>query len=121
MQIKNLEVAGIVAALGDLIQVKMPLKTGLKLRKIARIVEQQAKDIEAERQKLLDEYAERDAEGARIVVEGAVKVDPEFFLKLDELLDLEFEVPEPILVSELTGAGDLAPAVLIGLGALLVE
>lgn len=122
MQIKNKQVAGIIAALSELVQMKVNVRTGMKIRKLARVIEQQATDMEAERQRLIELYARRDEAGQRLVKEDhSVAVDDEFFDKFAELLELEFEAPEPLTVDELEEVGEMAPAVLIGLGDLLVE
>lgn len=122
MKVKNKQVAGIISALSELVQMRVKVQTGMKIRKLARAIEQQATDMEAERQRLIEMYARRDAEGKKVLKEDrSVDVEEEFFEKFEVLLDLDFEVPEPLTVAELEAAGEMTPAVLIELGDLLVE
>lgn len=122
MKIKNSEIPGILNALRELARLPVPVRTALKIRRLVRLIEQQAADIEAERQRLLEQYAQRDEAGQRVIREdGNVVVDDEFYTAFTELIGLEFDAPEQLTVEEIEAAGNVTPAVLIGLGELLVE
>lgn len=121
VMIPNGQVPNIVLALQELVQMRVNVRTGMKIRKLARLVEQQVADVEAERLRLIELYALRDDEGSKIVKEDKTfDVEEEFFTKLDELLGLTFTA-EPLTVAEMEAVGEITPATLIGLGDLLVE
>ena len=121
VKIKNKEVPAILNALRELARLPVPVRTGLKIRRLVRLIEQQAADIEAERQRLLDLYAQRDEAGQRVIREdGNVVVDDRFYVTFGELVEVEFEA-EPLTAEEIEAAGNVAPAMLIGLGGLLNE
>jgi hypothetical protein len=64
---KNLEMKVAVQALGSLINVKMPARTGLKIRAMLRSLNHLLDDVEAERQKLIDEFATKGEDGDPVI------------------------------------------------------
>ena len=60
---KNGELLIANQALGQLANVAMPITTALKVRRMARQLGPVLEDIEAERKRLLERYAVRDADG----------------------------------------------------------
>lgn len=64
---KNLEMKVAVQALGALINVKMPARTGLKIRAILRSLNHLLDDVEAERQKLIDEFSMKGEDGNPVI------------------------------------------------------
>lgn len=120
VKIKNEQVSGIVAALGELIRLPVPVKTGMKIRNITRRIEQQHKDIAEEHLRLIELYAKRDAAGEKIREGAAYAVLPEIEPAFNELMGLEFEC-EGLLLAEIEGIREITTLTLLNLGDLLVE
>lgn len=104
--------APIVAALQDLISRPVAARTGLKIRRIVRTVNQQIEDIFAERDRIVELHGTPDGE--------MVQLDETGQAAFVELLGLEFEV-EQIEVGEIEGLREVPPATLIDLGDLLAD
>lgn len=120
MKIKNNAVPGIMLAIQELANLRLPMETAMKIRKLARRIEQQGEDVEAVRLQLIEQYTRRDGEGKKIVKDQTFDVEEGFHQAIRELLGLEFEV-EPLTAAELAPAGNITPMTLIQLGDLLVE
>lgn len=121
MKIKNSAVPGITLAIQELANLRLPMGAAMKIRKLARRIEQQGEDVEAVRLQLIEQYTRRDGEGKKIIREDQTfDVEEGFHVAIRELLGLEFEV-EPLTVAELAPAGNITPITLIRLGDLLVE
>lgn len=129
------EVMGSVTALAQ--HVKLSAAPSLKVRRVYRALKQLQDDAEEQRQALVGEYAARDEAGALVL--GAPGPGGQPTTKIDsarmdgwqkaigELLEAELEVAEHFTPSDFAGA-ETTPgspvglgAILIGLGALLVE
>lgn len=126
---KNRELQIALAALRNLSEKKMPLKTGLKIRAMIRSLSHLAEDVESERKKLIDELSRKDKDGHPIVIQlenGLGRYDfgsnlGEFDRCYNELMDLDVAGrPAPLTVAEL-GDIEIEPTVLIGLGELLED
>ena len=76
--------APVVAALQDLIKRPVAARTGLKIRRIVRTVNQQIEDIFAERDRIVELHGTPDGE--------MVQLDETGQAAFVELLGLEFEV-----------------------------
>ena len=100
------------SALGDLIKCPVTPRTGLKIRRIVRAINQQIEDIDAERLKIVELYGEGDGE-ERAVNETGVAA-------WHELMWLTFEV-EQIEVEEIEGLKEIRALTLIDLGDLLAD
>lgn len=121
MQIKNKQVSMIVMALRELTQMPVPVKTAMKIRKLARQIDQQAADMEALRLQLIERYAKRGGGEEKIIkADQTVDVEPEFFTQIDKLMELEFEA-DPMTMADLVGVGNITAATLINLGDLLLD
>lgn len=125
----NREMSDALLAMKIMAREKMPLKTGLKVRSAIRSLEHLAGDVEAERQKLVEQYAERNEDGSPKVTdlgngkgkyefgENLRKFDADF----NELMSLEVAgMPAPIKASEL-GDLEIQPELLVMLGELLAD
>ena len=131
MEVTNGEILGAVAPLRELIQVPLPVRASYRVACLARAVDGAAQDIEATRTRLVERFAERDAEGgfAPVVVDGEAQpgqvriANPAAFQsELRELLGMTTELDvAPLRLSELGTACELAPATLLALGPLLAD
>jgi hypothetical protein len=132
MKITNSAVLAAIPALKELVTVHLPVRASFRVARLARQVEQAAQDVDGARTRLVEQHAKRDAEGRLEAprdesgepIQGSVLLnDPAAFgRELNELLDLEVELAvEPIRLGDLGEKVELAPAVLIGLGPLLVD
>jgi hypothetical protein len=124
----NKELLDGLSALLKICELKLPLKTGLKIRSMARSLNHLAQDIEAERQKLIEEFALKDDGGKPVIVDVGNGVGRYEFADLagysqayNELMSLPAEgQPAPLKEQEL-GNLEIEPSVLVLLGDLLVE
>ncbi len=107
-----------LAAFDELSRLQVGRLASLKMRRIARVIQQQAEDIESERQRILETFGERDKEGNLLEDEDGPKVKQEGRDAFRELVSKgAFEV-EALLASEIHKLDDILPWVLIGLGDL---
>lgn len=132
VEMKNEEILAAQAALMTLVEKDVPNLTALKLVRIARAVDAEAKSIRAVQQKIVERYTEKDEEGKPVparddagkVMEGHIKLsDPKAFqAELDELLQgaATLEV-EQLRAQELGKDFAISPRILLGLGPLLAE
>lgn len=127
--ITNGEVLNALVAAKGLMNEKLPPRGALKVRKIDRDLTTAWGDVEAVRQGLIDEYAERDDAGA--VVNGepidgqtTVKIAAEhreaFNAAWAELMGAEVPAPAVLSVEDF-GSAEIAPAVLVALGNLVSD
>jgi hypothetical protein len=132
MNVKNGDLLTAIPALKEIVKVPLPVRASFRVARLIRQVEAAVQDVEAARLRLVERFAERDAEGkytpARDAegkpVEGSVNVtDPEGFrLEFAELLGMETGIAaDPLSLADLGEKIDLSPAVLLGLGPLLVD
>ncbi|MCL4864037.1 MAG: hypothetical protein KJZ93_31805, partial [Caldilineaceae bacterium] len=66
-----------LAAFDELSRLQVGRLASLKMRRIARVIQQQAEDIESERQRILETFGERDKEGNLLEDEDGPKVKQE--------------------------------------------
>jgi len=130
MQITIRDAQQATSALNAIAQRRMSFAAALRVRRLIKEIKAHLDDAEAERQKLIEQYAERDANGE--MVRTNVSADGSqwqykltnmaaFQASYNELLETEVEVSETITVADLESVGDIEPAVLIALGPLLVD
>lgn len=121
---KNGELLIANQALGQLANLAMPITTALKVRRMARQMGPMLEDIEAERKRLLERYAVRDADGKPRFEDEAKSryaLKPEFYIDWQALLDADSAAEiAPIMIAEL-GEITIQPAVLMGMGDLIVD
>lgn len=126
---KNYEMKVAVQALGTLINVKMPARTGLKIRSMLRTLNCLLDDVEAERQKLVDEFATKDKNGAPIVHDlgnGQGRYDfgdnlAKFEVGFNELMNCEMAgKPAALTIADL-GDAVIEPLILMQLGELIED
>ena len=105
---------------------ELPIKSALKVRRLARAVAAHVTDANAERDKLIDKYGQKDEQGH--LVQGAgntiqLAFPQEFQVAWNELLAESVEIDDALRLSEADLSDDLSiPAnILIGLGDLLTE
>lgn len=104
--------APIVAALQDLISRPVAARTGLKIRRIVRTVNQQIEDVFAERDRIVELHGTPDGEIVHLDAAGQAA--------WAELMGLTFEV-EQVEVGEIEGLREVPAATLIDLGDLLAD
>ena len=121
---KNIDILIASQALAQLAQKELPATVGIKIRRLTRQIGEAGSDIEAERKTLIEKYAKRDAGEMRYADEARtqIELEPEFAAEWNALLsaDGEFAVDRPLRASDLASVV-VAPAILIGLGALLED
>lgn len=125
----NAHVAPAHEAILSLLAVKLPVRTGMKLRKMRRSIGQVLEDIEAERLKLLNEFAQRDAVTNEPVTatlaDGQMRYElgdnrRAFDVAYAELMRLPVGLDDcPLLTVEELGTMEIEGAVLDRLGELL--
>lgn len=123
MQDGQSQPAPLMTALEDLLRRPVPPRTGLKIRNIVRVVNQQATDVEAERVRLLEQHAKRNEAGEIIYQDEAktvFSVNGSFAEEYGELMALEFDV-DALAASELDNIGQVTAQTLLNLGDLLVD
>ena len=120
----NGELRNVTHALGKLAEVRLPMRTGLQIRSMMRTLNQVGEDIEAERQKLVEQLAEKDADGKPLVADGMYVFGDrlaEFEAGFAELMACEVSgLPAPLTGSQL-GDASIEPHVLLQLGGLLAD
>lgn len=102
----------------------IPLRGRLQLRSLARVLKGHFEDAEAERQVLLAELLEKDAEGKPQFIDGdqgRVKVKPEFPIKEAELMRIEVNGIPQVAASALGELEGVPGAILFGLHDALLD
>ncbi len=122
---KNVDILTASQALAQLAQEKLPIGTGIKIRRLTRQVSDAAGDIDEERKALLEKHAKRDDAGAMVFVDEAktqISVAPEFGQDWQALLNMDADIiiDRPLRPQDLNGI-QIAPALLLGLGDLLTD
>lgn len=124
----SMKVGEVVVAsqsLAELLKVKRPVLGALKLRQVARSLAPHLEDYNAEREKLLTEYAAKD-EGGNVKQTGnnVIFLSPEarqaFVKAMNDLLGATVEVGPVLRLKDLGGL-DVEGEHLVNLGALLDE
>lgn len=90
------EPTGVTEALTDILSQRIPVTLGLKCRRILRAVGQQLQDVQAERDRLLEQYPVGEDGQRSVADEQALNA------AWQELMEAEFEC-ETIAVAELEG------------------
>jgi hypothetical protein len=119
---------GAQQALAQLMRTPRPVLGGLHMRALARAMNAQLEDYEAERQALLERFAKKDKDGKQVTEpgpDGKLKViladdaaQEAFNQAFQELLKAEWTCPVTIVPKDLGGL-DVAPEVLLALGDFL--
>lgn len=124
----NREIQQALQAIQPLLTMKLPIRTAMKLRTAARSLAHISQDIEAERKKLVHEFAKRDEKGEFVIVENNGNTWHDFGDNLakfnaaySDLMDCQaVGQPAPICIHEL-GEIEIEASILIGLGELINE
>lgn len=122
MQNNDVVVANL--ALQQLAQMRLPLATAMQVRRLLRAVRPVAADVQAEREKLIEQYA--------VMVAGKPEVDERGLVNFGdkkeayvaahrELMALEAEIDAPLLHASTLELEEVQPALLVDLGDLLVD
>lgn len=130
LELKNSQVLEAVEALRELAGEKMPVRTSLKVMRLAREVETAAEDIDKVRQQIIMRHVQKDEHGTPVPVlgedgrpqEGMVTLlNPQAFQReMRELLDSSSSVEAaPLDPEELGEALEISPRTLLQLGPLL--
>ena len=103
-----------IAALQDLVKRPVNPRTGLKIRRIVRTINQQIDDIMAERDRIIELHGTKNEEA------NVFDLSPEGQSAWGELMGLTFEV-EQLEIGEIEALKEIPPATLIDLGDLLAD
>jgi hypothetical protein len=94
--IKNIEIISITQAIGELMTVKLPMKTSWNLNKNMKKFTEAMNDYNEFDKKLLEKYAIKDEEGKVKIINNKCNIPPkyidEFNQKKNELLSMETEI-----------------------------
>jgi len=115
--------------LRELAQQRVPFRLALKMRRVSRALMERLGDVEAERQKLIEEHGERDEAGELVrtdVSEDGQRwthplTDPDAFSRDYRALLADTFDCEGFTDDELEPLGEVTAAQLDALGGLLVE
>ncbi len=125
MQITIGELYEASAALQVLATKEVPIKSALKVRRLARAVRDHVTDANAEREKLIDKYGQKDEDGQLAREGDTIRLaSPEEFQAAWTALLAETVEIEDKLVLHVADLGDsiqIEPGVLLGLGDLLED
>lgn len=126
----NGQVQAAVPILNRLVMLKVPFRTALKMRKVIRQINEHLAGVEAERQKLLEEYADHDEAGKVVTkktAEGLEEVQfteplkrQAFAAEYQALLETAAFECEPLTVADLERM-EVTTADLLTLGELVAE
>ena len=126
---KNRELQTALQALTTLVNVRLPVRTGLKIRSMVRSLQHLSEDVEAERQKLIDLLARRGDDGKLIVIDvgnGVGRYDfgenlADFDAEYNALMSCE-AAGKPTALT-ITDLGDVViePLILMQLGELIED
>jgi hypothetical protein len=126
----NGQVQEAVPVLHRLVMLKVPFRTALKMRKVIRQINEHLAGVEAERQKLLEEYADHDEAGKMVTKrtpEGLDEVQfaeplkrQAFEAEYRALMDTAAFECEPFAVADLEKM-EVTTADLLTLGELVAE
>ena len=125
MQITIGELYEASAALQVLATKEVPLSGALRVRRLARAVRDHVTDANAEREKLIDKYGQKDEDG-QLAREGdtiRLAFPQEFQSAWGELLAENVEIEDKLVlhVADLGDSIQIEPGVLLGLGDLLED
>ncbi len=121
----NAQVIEALGALRQLAQERVPVAGALRMRQVIRALQARFEDVEAERKKLLEQHADKDAKGDLLVKANAYQfADDEarqaFEAGYRELMAAEWEHGYGIREKDL-GSIEVSTAVLLQLGPLLED
>jgi len=125
IQMTNVELLAAGQSLRELAAERLPIEGALRVRRVIREVQGPLDDTEAVRQELLRRHGKVGEDGRPVLDEqGNVKFDGDglkrFQADYTELMAQTVEIEQVVRVADL-GSIEIAPAVLMGLGALLEE
>lgn len=110
MKLKNSEIWEAYPKLVELSRVKLPVKTSLKVAKLANKLRQPFSIIDGERNKLVQKYGTQDKETKLLSVQPDNENAPAFFKEFNELMEIEwdedFELERVRLPEKITGTCD---------------
>ena len=97
MKLTNERILGDAARLAQIAQKELPIKVSYAIAKNISKLETELKTYNAEREKLIEKYSEKDEQGKTIVVENnQIKLQPELLSDwnkdIQELLAIENEI-----------------------------
>jgi len=125
MQITIRELYEANDALQSLAAKSLPIPGALRVRRLMRAVREHVTDADAERNKLIEKYAQRDADGQIVRGEGTIQLaEPAAFQSAwGELLAENVEIEDKLVltVNDLGDSIQIEPGVLLGLGDLLED
>lgn len=110
-------------AVQPMLQRPLAFSLALKMRKLVRELSSIAEDVEEERKKLLEQYADKDEDGQPIIEEGRYSLNGNGAAYSGDYLSLMQEEVDVQTILQASAFGDMEvePAALIALGDLLEE
>lgn len=124
---RDLQIA--IPALNAIMCIKLPVKTSLKLRSMARSLTHLWQDVEAERAKLIEQFSRKDDDGKPVLIDagnGVMKYDlgeneQEFSALYNEMMACQVACqPAAIKAHELVDI-EIEASTLYALGELIVD
>lgn len=123
VQIQNGQLQLVISAINELLTKPVNVRTAMRIRSIARVLGEQAADVEAERKRLIETHMLRGEDGEPIYLDEErtqVKVTPAFSVDYADLMDLTFACGT-LLASELEKLESVTAGLLMRLGDVLVD
>ncbi len=125
MQVTIGELYEAQAALAALADKEVPIRVALRIRRLARVVNEHVADANAERDRLIERYGQRGEDGQLVREGNSIRLayPLEFQAAHNELMATEIELDDRLVlhVADLGNNLAIEPRVLIGLGPLLEE
>lgn len=129
-KLTNAAVFSALMALSALSERKLPVRAAIQVAKAHRVLREEWEDVEKLREKMIEEYAERDENGEMVRGEeingqATVKIRQDareqFNKEWKELLNSEVEVDVTISLADFGSNVEIEPSILDALSPLLVD
>lgn len=129
-KLTNAAVFSALMALSALSERKLPVRAAIQVAKAHRVLREEWEDVEKLREKMIEEYAERDENGEKVRGEeingqATVKIRQDareqFNKEWKELLNSEVEVDVTISLADFGSNVEIEPSILDALSPLLVD
>lgn len=129
-KLTNAAVYSALMALSALSERKLPVRAAIQVAKAHRVLREEWEDVEKLREKMIEEYAERDENGEKVRGEeingqATVRIRPDvreqFNKEWKELLNSEVEVDVTISLADFGSDVEIEPSILDALDPLLIH
>lgn len=129
-KLTNAAVYSALMALSALSERKLPVRAAIQVAKAHRVLREEWEDVEKLREKMIEEYAERDENGEKVrgeeingqaTVRIRQDVREQFNKEWKELLNSEVEVDVTISLADFGSDVEIEPSILDALDPLLIH